>query len=968
MRTTGSIWPWVVRAALVALLAFPGSACTGQTITLYPAGDTSLREGMPNTNYGTDIDITVRNSLTGSTDRVVLIGFDMSSVPSNACILQATLRLYQYETSYMDENDWLKVGAYRLLKHADEGTGGYKNGATWYYRHAGGADEWTQYGARGRSTDPDRHSASNAGIADSVVTLTRIPSGGPGRWVEWDVTPSAQYWHRNPTRNYGLVLDKWLEGSFCYDDSQLINFWAREYSDINYRPRLVVTYVVPTAQPTVTLGLAGLNLNFLNGDPNITFSQSSGQLLCSGTTSNTNWDMDGSATSYTLNSSFECDIQVKLQQGIVGVSRGQFGFMMYENSSKYVRMQAVGYGAQYYEVSGVCTASGNGKYHDGSYYWASYWDDGYPTGPPSAAVRFFSQTPENEATTYMTWKLRYDKPNQLLLVYVNGQLVTYYTKINFGTWRLVIMHSNDYIDVPTTVWTYFPDNTPPAPDPMTWASEPSAVSTGEIEMTATTATDDTPPVQYYFEETTGGPGGTSSGWITGTTYADTGLSANTQYGYRVKARDSASPPNETAYSSTVPRYTHMPAPTDVKASNVTATTVDLGAVGSFPNLALGQSGVKFYSPTPGGNGGIDEWIKSTTDQATSLTPNTEYVFMVKARNGDAVETDWAAGQAVVKTLAASPVPAAYHPVSPQGIRANWEANGNPAGTEYLCVELTTGRTSSWIQSTSWALTGLEPATVYHFVVKARNSDMKETAWVELGPIQTSASIGMTKRDLSPGDPVVLSYKVVSAAFPMDGLFFVQEWPVHGKPEGPGGIAVRYPEGMPIILSVGDIVDVIGRLSLNDPPYDQELVVISDQVRLRGRTPAPAPYGSCGRSLGGGPFGSQSGVLDDLSIFPPRPSFGLNVVGLLVRGWGKRLEVAGGGGQVWLDDGSMLNDGTEAGLRVSLRPLGGTWPFPHARYCAVTGVMRCRQVETTTGEKLNVRELWPRNLVDIVVYE
>jgi hypothetical protein len=90
------------------------------------------------------------------------------------------------------------------------------------------------------------------------------------------------------------------------------------------------------------------------------------------------------------------------------------------------------------------------------------------------------------------------------------------------------------------------DEEPPTPDPMTWASPPAAVDAYSITMTATTATDPS-GVEYYFECTAGG--GNDSGWQDSPKYVDTGLTPETQYTYRVKARDKSSSQNETGWSS-----------------------------------------------------------------------------------------------------------------------------------------------------------------------------------------------------------------------------------------------------------------------------------------------------------------------------------------------------------------------------------------------------------------------------------
>ncbi|MFC2155665.1 hypothetical protein ACFLRB_04155 [Acidobacteriota bacterium] len=103
----------------------------------------------------------------------------------------------------------------------------------------------------------------------------------------------------------------------------------------------------------------------------------------------------------------------------------------------------------------------------------------------------------------------------------------------------------DYVEI--SGGTGEPDTTPPSPDPMTWATQPNATGSTTISMTATTASDIS-GVEYYFECTAGS--GHDSGWQDSTTYEDSGLQPETQYTYRVKARDKSPNQNETAFSTT----------------------------------------------------------------------------------------------------------------------------------------------------------------------------------------------------------------------------------------------------------------------------------------------------------------------------------------------------------------------------------------------------------------------------------
>ncbi len=108
------------------------------------------------------------------------------------------------------------------------------------------------------------------------------------------------------------------------------------------------------------------------------------------------------------------------------------------------------------------------------------------------------------------------------------------------------------------------DETAPTPDPMEWLTVPYATGTTSISMTAATATDDYNNVEYFFACTAGG--GNDSVWQSGSTYEDTGLTANREYTYQVFARDTSPAQNVTLGSAEESARTDIPEPGDLDDS------------------------------------------------------------------------------------------------------------------------------------------------------------------------------------------------------------------------------------------------------------------------------------------------------------------------------------------------------------------------------------------------------------------
>lgn len=185
------------------------------------------------------------------------------------------------------------------------------------------------------------------------------------------------------------------------------------------------------------------------------------------------------------------------------------------------------------------------------------------------------------------------------------------------------------------------DQTAPTPNPATWSQVPTAVSSTAVQMIASQATDAaTGPVFYDFDETTAGSGANDSGQQAGATYVDEGLTAGTQYTYRHRTFDSASPQNSTSFSSSLnvttlalPGTPGSPAATGVSDTQINVTWND---------TATGETGYFIWRSTtegftPAGSNRVAELGPNVTSWAdTGLTAGVTYYYRIRAYRDAAI--------------------------------------------------------------------------------------------------------------------------------------------------------------------------------------------------------------------------------------------------------------------------------------------------------------------------------------------
>ncbi len=203
-------------AAPITLVLAPGvNGYTGLT-------DTFLNRWAPDSNNGASAKLWVRyNDMMHG-----LLRFELPTLPANARVVNATLRLYQYGT---DPNPApMTLSAYHMLRPWEE----YE--ATWNEASAG--TPWQSAGASGAQ---DREA-----VPSGSVDLNQA-SG----WAEVDVSSLVQTWLNDPGANYGLLLRGTANSALQY------SFYSGNFSNVALRPQLVIQYVerlIPTPRPTAT--------------------------------------------------------------------------------------------------------------------------------------------------------------------------------------------------------------------------------------------------------------------------------------------------------------------------------------------------------------------------------------------------------------------------------------------------------------------------------------------------------------------------------------------------------------------------------------------------------------------------------------------------------------------------------------------------------------------------------------------
>ena len=189
------------------------------TVTLSPTKDTYLHGGATTTNYGGCTTFEISRYY----NRRALLQFDLTSIPADATIVSATLKLTQTASSSTTGTD--NIEARMLTNSWTEGSGactGVSNTvANWNQRVTG--QNWATVGG--------------GGDYNSTVYATTSVGTAPGDYT-WNLLTMVNAW-RSGTTNNGILL-KFASEETTYSRSH--TFASREHATSAYRPTLTIVY------------------------------------------------------------------------------------------------------------------------------------------------------------------------------------------------------------------------------------------------------------------------------------------------------------------------------------------------------------------------------------------------------------------------------------------------------------------------------------------------------------------------------------------------------------------------------------------------------------------------------------------------------------------------------------------------------------------------------------------------------
>ena len=206
-RTWKAVSVLVVLTVLISAGQFLGPApvaLASTTVTFYATNmDSYVQQNSAGTNYGDDTSLYVRSRSSGNRNWRTYVRFDLSSLPTGATIVSATLRLNI--TTAPSASRTYQV--YRVTGNWAEGT------ITW---------------------------ANQPNVAGSPTASATI--GSPTGWKEWDITSDVQAFYAGTATNYGWRIRDQTESS---PTDYQGTFSSSETTGTITDPQLVVIYNRP---------------------------------------------------------------------------------------------------------------------------------------------------------------------------------------------------------------------------------------------------------------------------------------------------------------------------------------------------------------------------------------------------------------------------------------------------------------------------------------------------------------------------------------------------------------------------------------------------------------------------------------------------------------------------------------------------------------------------------------------------
>jgi len=250
----------------------------------------------------------------------------------------------------------------------------------------------------------------------------------------------------------------------------------------------------------------------------------------------------------------------------------------------------------------------------------------------------------------------------------------------------------------------------------------------------------------------GSPLAANEAYDPGVTSVFGGLTPNTQYAFKAKARNYGG--YESSESVTVSTYTlaMATAPASFTAAYADALTFAWSS-GSAQGGYNGPGALYLVQLSSAPGFGIIAASSQTYNAyatLSGLSANITYYARVKAANNLGVWTDYSVLGAT-PTLSAAPASTVFNQVWASSASVGWSGSGNSAGTSYV-AELSTSSDfnaailSSTTLAVSAVITSLTPDSSYYFRIKAVNaSGVATSTAMPAGPALTLAEI--------PGDPL-----------------------------------------------------------------------------------------------------------------------------------------------------------------------------------------------------------------------